>query len=552
MKIEDIDVVYVMNLRKATERWAKFQQRIAAAKLPFSVQRFEAIDGSKATSPKWWGAGNGAWGCYRTQLNILESAINLDANNILIFEDDVEFVPSFVDKLKQAMAELPSDWDFFYIGGQHLKESEQPPVVISPHISRAYNVNRCHAYMMNGKSFATIYQHLLNYDCWSPKHHIDHHYGVLCETGVVNVYTAQPWLCGQVAGHSFITGGEKKSYYWYATPKQAVRQICDGAAVLHYTVAFGDIGLLGKMGYENSTVNCRYNAAYISAHASSRITLKLDKPKYIFAFMNPGRDAQSDIIVAVNEKKIGVIRRSDSYTEAVQFLPGIYSLSLKVQGGNENAHTVWGLRDEPITPVTSVAYIDILMTSKLSTQFADEYMFPYAASNPGYSYTVDDAKLLLSELERRNLKACINLTGGEAGLWPQLKEVARLFKESPNILCQRIDLWDIDAVCIDDLKPFFDCIDTNNKRVRYEWPYRPVYGNGICSLSSSFTVVGSNVWPCMLYGSLVSDGKWLNSQPVKLVDYLDGRVSLGAKGKFEACTLCPCNCDVQPVAAQIK
>ncbi len=38
-------------------------------------ERFAAIDGRRLATPEQWRAGNGAWGCYRSHLLILEKCL---------------------------------------------------------------------------------------------------------------------------------------------------------------------------------------------------------------------------------------------------------------------------------------------------------------------------------------------------------------------------------------------------------------------------------------------------------------------------------------------
>ncbi len=95
---------------------------------PFpDVERFAAIDGRRLATPEQWRAGNGAWGCYRSHLLILEKCLLEGIDSYVVFEDDAGFVPDFVEHLEAYVRELPEDWGLAYLGGQHLYAAKHPP-----------------------------------------------------------------------------------------------------------------------------------------------------------------------------------------------------------------------------------------------------------------------------------------------------------------------------------------------------------------------------------------------------------------------------------------
>lgn len=182
-------------------------------------ERFAAINGRKLPTPAQWRAGNGAWGCYRSHLLILEKCLLEGIDSYVVFEDDAGFVPDFTERLDGFVRQLPKDWGLAYLGGQHLFASKHPPVRISDHVYRPYNVNRTHAFMVRGRdNMKVLYRHL-TWNSWHKKHHIDHHLGRLIQRRYqsleegknidkesIAVYTPDRWMVGQLPTKSNICG----------------------------------------------------------------------------------------------------------------------------------------------------------------------------------------------------------------------------------------------------------------------------------------------------------------------------------------------------------
>ncbi len=182
-------------------------------------ERFPAIDGRRLATPPQWRAGNGAWGCFRSHLLILEKCLLEGIDSYVVFEDDAGFADDFPARLRRFVGELPDDWGLVYLGGQHLYAGKHPPQKITEHVYRPYNVNRTHAFMVRGRpAMKTLYRHL-NWNEWQTKHHIDHHLGRLIqrryelvvegkhvEQESLAVYTPDRWLAGQLPTKSNICG----------------------------------------------------------------------------------------------------------------------------------------------------------------------------------------------------------------------------------------------------------------------------------------------------------------------------------------------------------
>jgi hypothetical protein len=207
---------YCVTLDRRPDRWTEFQAALPQP-LPFPAPvRYAAIDGKICKPPAWWRQGAPAWGCYRSHLNIIESCLNEGVESVMIFEDDATFCPDFNDKLTELKASLPNDWDMLYLGGQLLfaRDKGNEPLRLNDWCYQPYNVNRTHAYAVNGKFLSTLYKHLNATDVWRSGHHIDHHYGRLHQQRKYNVIIPPYWLVGQNESHSDIKGQEMPTRFW--------------------------------------------------------------------------------------------------------------------------------------------------------------------------------------------------------------------------------------------------------------------------------------------------------------------------------------------------
>jgi hypothetical protein len=208
------DEVYVISLPSRKERLDLFFDNLPKPWILGDIKVFEAIDGYKCKIPLSWKSGKGAWGCYQSHLHILKKSYeNPSINNLLIFEDDAIFIDQFNSKVTIALNSLPIDWQMFYLGGQHLKMPK--PTIINDCIGIGTNINRTHAYAINGRStIEQLIKWLENLTYWKKNHHIDHHYGRLHENENILPYCTLKWLVGQRESFSNISRKTTKTRWW--------------------------------------------------------------------------------------------------------------------------------------------------------------------------------------------------------------------------------------------------------------------------------------------------------------------------------------------------
>ena len=211
---ETFERVYSINLVDQPDRWQSFLNQVPGD-WPFEpIRRYDAVNGKLCPPPSWWRPGKGAWGCMRSHVGILEECLNAQVRSVLVLEDDALFPPDFTRQVRTFLEYLPDDWQLIYLGGQHLKFREEPPIRINDWVYQPYNVNRSHAYAVRGEMIKIVYSHLAETKSWNEVHHLDHHMGQLHQRREHRIYTPREWLVGQMAGVSTIARREFPDRFW--------------------------------------------------------------------------------------------------------------------------------------------------------------------------------------------------------------------------------------------------------------------------------------------------------------------------------------------------
>lgn len=176
---------FVINLDRRPDR-------MEALKVPFEFERFSAVDGTQFTDEIIKMRGH--IGCWQSHRDLLIRIKCREYPITLVLEDDVELDPDFQTKIVEYMAQLPEDWDLFYVGGWNTMEKKK----FSDNLDVAERVLTTHAYMIRDKFVDTLIQTLNN-----RRFKVD---VVFCDAlSKGKCYVASPVLAWQKKGYSDIT-----------------------------------------------------------------------------------------------------------------------------------------------------------------------------------------------------------------------------------------------------------------------------------------------------------------------------------------------------------
>lgn len=183
--------VAVINLPSRPDRLRQF----AASGFPWPVTVYPAVDGRKTGKPRYFKASAGAWGCLRSHIRVLEDAVDLDGD-LLVIEDDAKCRPDFLERFKRFWGALPNDWGMAMLGGMLCG---QAPKRVSADVVRLRGALATHAYAVRKDRIPEILA--LWYAC------TDH-----CDIMLSRIHAAVPsyapteWLVDQSGSRSDISG----------------------------------------------------------------------------------------------------------------------------------------------------------------------------------------------------------------------------------------------------------------------------------------------------------------------------------------------------------
>ena len=210
----EFDRIVLINLDKRKDRLGAFKAKIEEIPTLQNYVRCRAVHGDTVTVPLVFISGGGAWGCRQSHLRVLEDAMMDGIDKLLVLEDDVRFVPNFLEKSIEFMKKVPDDWDLLMLGGQDMGA---PAVTGIDGVARSLNTQRTHAYAIRGlKAMQDLYRLWARSD-----RHIDHLFGEFQRT--CNAYQPVPFLCGQDQTASDISGRNDAIRYWN-TPELVANQ----------------------------------------------------------------------------------------------------------------------------------------------------------------------------------------------------------------------------------------------------------------------------------------------------------------------------------------
>lgn len=201
--------VVCISLDRRPDRWAAFQKHIDSCDWPFKPpERFSAIDGMKCVPPKVWRIGNGAWGCYRSHIRLLEDVLQSGTQSVLILEDDAEPLPQFADRVRQWQTGIPSNWQGLWFGGEHTMQSESVSERVTQQTLKCRFATRTHCFGLRQPFLSEFYRYLVDFKVQieNASQHIDHAIARYMAHGKHALYApAKGWLVAQAEAKSDIT-----------------------------------------------------------------------------------------------------------------------------------------------------------------------------------------------------------------------------------------------------------------------------------------------------------------------------------------------------------
>lgn len=204
MKINNYEHKFCINLNRRKDRWRNSFKGFSSNNIT-GVKRFMAED-SHHVECKKIKIKKGVYCLGLTIKKILLKAKEKGYKEVLIFEDDVEFVENF-EKLSENylkdIYEYCSDWDMIYFGIDNIKT----PMKVNKNINKIKKGYTSHCMIIRD----TVYDMILeNFNKYKYVKEIDVIYGEMHE--YINAYTSSKALCVQREDFSDIEQKVVKKY----------------------------------------------------------------------------------------------------------------------------------------------------------------------------------------------------------------------------------------------------------------------------------------------------------------------------------------------------
>jgi GR25 family glycosyltransferase involved in LPS biosynthesis len=167
-----------------------------------------ACDGKHLLPPRDFGGNSAAWGCYCSHIQLINYLYNepiLDKDEyFLILEDDAFPCTDFEKEFSKAMATVPTDWDFIFLGSYKVPSScsNYYTQVHGPGIVTCKQFKGTHAYMIKHNVIRWYLKAYFQF-CESVNP-IDEELRIFIEEYGLSSYHLVPNLIGQRGGWSDI------------------------------------------------------------------------------------------------------------------------------------------------------------------------------------------------------------------------------------------------------------------------------------------------------------------------------------------------------------
>ena len=134
--------IWCINLDTRTDRWISVQEEFISVGILDRVKRFSAIKHD-----------DGRIGLIKSFLTIFKDVKKRGIKNVLIFEDDVQFINNPLENLERAIKSVGNiDWKLFYLGAN----THEKCVVFKPNLILLKNAFSAHAIAYNYKIYDKI------------------------------------------------------------------------------------------------------------------------------------------------------------------------------------------------------------------------------------------------------------------------------------------------------------------------------------------------------------------------------------------------------------
>jgi len=212
MKLNDyFDQIICINLDRRKDRWEESQLQFS--KHNIKVKRYSAVDGN----PMGWDSKNfagkrtslnGAMGCIASHTEVYQLAKENGWKNVLIIEDDCDFIENLNEIFEKSIKTLPNDWDLLYFGGVHeTRNGKFIPEKFNEYFVKAKRIITTTCYAVNHTVYDMILDTVLKnkpyFDC-----PIDTYLGAYIQPNITT-YAYHPPIAWQRASHSDIQNAHR-------------------------------------------------------------------------------------------------------------------------------------------------------------------------------------------------------------------------------------------------------------------------------------------------------------------------------------------------------
>ena len=213
------DKIVCINLLKREDRWNAIQLQFAMAGFNINdIVKYDAIDGNPMNwvyvpsenpldyiKPESWA---GAAGCMASHVNIWKMAKEKGWKNVLIVEDDCDFVHEVQERFTERINQVPLNWDLLYLGGIHeTRGGLYIPDKISQHIVKAKRMITTTCYAIKDTCYDLAINTVLADEPWFHTA-VDGYLGAYVQSEC-NTYAFQPPLAWQRASFSDIVNDHR-------------------------------------------------------------------------------------------------------------------------------------------------------------------------------------------------------------------------------------------------------------------------------------------------------------------------------------------------------